>query len=154
MLVFFIICSMFGSVFLFKSFCFFGGEEEWFMLEIRERQGREELGDLIQVPLFDAALTGGLSLDQLQPWREVRIGLLKEWGIGMGQSLALLGGCLRASGCESAQWVKQRPRCCSQVQEGQSDHWSLWLASDVYCARWQRVFIKLQPIKRIRITES
>ena len=31
---------------------------------------------------------------------------------------------------------------CSQVQEGQSDHWPLWLVPNTYCARWERVSIK------------
>ena len=33
------------------------------LLEMRERLRQEEPDDLIQVPLFDAVLTGGLSLD-------------------------------------------------------------------------------------------
>ena len=44
---------------------------------------------------------------------------------------------------------------CSQVQEGQTDHWPLWLVSDVYCARWERASCKPRAIiNRVRITES
>ena len=34
-------------------------EDSHFLLEMLEKQRWEELGDLIQVPLFDAALTAG-----------------------------------------------------------------------------------------------
>ena len=40
---------------------------------------------------------------------------------------------------------------CSQVQEGQSDHWPLYLVSDVCCGRWE---FKLRAIKWVGITES
>ena len=43
---------------------------------------------------------------------------------------------------------------CSQVQEGQSDHWILWLVPDVYFGRWEKVSIKPWAIKQVRITES
>ena len=36
---------------------------------------------------------------------------------------------------------------CSQVQEGQSDHLTMWLVPDVYCVQWERVSIKPRAIK-------
>ena len=47
---------------------------------------------MIQVPLFDAVLTGGLSWDRLQHWGEAGMGFLKEkaqalWGNRRGVSL-------------------------------------------------------------------
>ena len=71
------------------------------LLEMLEEQRQEEPDDMIQVPLFDAVLTGGLSLGRLQPWgrREWGFKKKKRWvcgGIwGGAQSLALLGNCLR-----------------------------------------------------------
>ena len=59
------------------------------MLEMQEKQRREESNDLIQVPLFDSALTGGLSLDQLQPQEsggKAGIGFLKEKARGLGDN--------------------------------------------------------------------
>ena len=44
------------------------------LLEMLKKQRQEELDDLIQVPLLDAALIGGLSLDRPQ-WQG-----RQEWG--------------------------------------------------------------------------
>ena len=96
--------------------------------------------NLNQVPLLEAALTGGLSLDRLQQQREARMGVLKEKAQGCGGwqdkvGVSLLFFWIVASGCVSQDYGLGKGPGCSQVQEGQSDHQPLRLASDVYCAR-------------------
>ena len=79
------------------------------------------------MPLFDAALTGRLSLDRLQPWGEAGVGYLKEkaWGLsGTGEGLV---SCSSRRGPQGFQDVRHDNRLskrpgCSQVQEGQSGH--------------------------------
>ena len=106
---------------------------------MQERQRQEVLDDLIQVTLFDAVLIGWLRLDILQLQGEARMGFLKEkawslWGNEGGVSLLFFWAV--ASGFQDVSQDNKlgQGRSCSQVQEGQSDHWPLWLASEVYCA--------------------
>ena len=78
-----------------------------------KKQRQEEPGDLIQMPLFDAMLTGRLNQNRLPPQEEAGMGFLKEKargceGIGEG-----LVSCfsrqmffLRVPGCELGQWVR------------------------------------------------
>ena len=75
------------------------------------------------------------------------MGFLKEkvcglWGNEGGVSLLFFQGV--ASGFQDVSWHNGLGKRldCSQVQEGQSDHWALWLMADVYCGRWERVLIK------------
>ena len=90
---------------------------------------------------------------------EARMGFLKEkawslWGNEGGVSLLFFWAV--ASGFQDVSQDNKlgQGRSCSQVQEGQSDHWPLWLASDVYYERWERVSIKPWAIKWVGITES
>ena len=90
---------------------------------------------------------------------EGKKGVFKEkvqslWGDRGGVSLLFLWAV--ASGFQDVPWDNglDKGPGCSQVQEGQSDHWTLWLAPDVYFPWWERVSIKPWATKRVGITES
>ena len=92
-------------------------------------------------------------------WGEAGMGFLKEkaWGLqGDREVTSLLFFWAGASGFQDVSWDNALVKGldCSQVQEGQSDHWPWWLAPDVYCVQWERVSIKPQAIKPVGITES
>ena len=97
--------------------------------------------------------------DRLQTCREAETGFLNKkvwgsWGDRVAVSLSFLQ--VGASGLQDVSWEDGLGKGlgCSQVQEGQSDRWPLWLSPDVYCARWERVSIKPRAIKQVRVTES
>ena len=95
-------------------------------------------------------LAGGLS------WIDCSSEVRQEWGFLKKKCRVCEGIEEELASCSSRQ-VPQGSRMLkvgkghgySQVQEGHSDHWPLWLASDVYCARWGRVFMKPQAIKQV-----